>query len=177
MGLENWFLTNPFGVGPRNLTVVYTGHTGGGDSNLDGEPTWGSPTDGTETRFVIESNTTASLWQLVASTHVDDPTNGWKRPLDFEATQNAKVWKRMLYWGASGGAGFTGVVGEVPTGLINGTNRNYTTASAFQTGTLGVYVNGLRMRTGPDFTITGANSFQMVQALLTGDSIYVDYII
>jgi len=105
MALYNWFLTNPFGVGPKSLMVVYTGHTGGGNLNLDGEPTWPTATDGTEARFVIESTDVASLWQLEAGTHVDDPINGWKRPLDYEATQNAKVWHKTAVFGAGGGAG------------------------------------------------------------------------
>lgn len=107
MALENWFLTHPFGVGTKNLNVIYTGLTGGGILNIDGEPTWPTATDGTEARFVILSHTEASLWQLIASTHVDDPANGWKRPLDYEVTQNAKVWRKIPVFGAGGGGGGT----------------------------------------------------------------------
>jgi hypothetical protein len=178
MALENWFLTNPFGTGPRDLTVIYTGLTGGGILNLDGEPTYPLTTDGTVARFVIESETVVSLWQLVASTHVDDPTNGWKRPLDYEATENAKVWKRIQFYsaGGGGGGGIT-IVGEIPQGAINGLNKSYVTTSSFQPSSLEVYVNGLRMRDGPDYSITGVKTFQMVEALLTGDNLQVDYII
>jgi len=77
--------------------------------------------------------------------------------------------------GTTGSIGLIPVVGEIPAGLINGTNLAYTTANIFQSGTLAVYVNGLRMRIGPDYTITGAQSFNMVSALLTGDSLSVDY--
>ncbi len=53
------------------------------------------------------------------------------------------------------------VVGEVPVGAINSTNAEYTTASDFQTGTLKVYLNGMRQKEGVsnDYTITGSNSF------------------
>lgn len=106
MALYNWFLTNPFGVGPKTIDVIYLGHTGGGVYNLDGEPTWPSPDDGTIARFIIQGGV-ASLWQLIASVHADDPANGWKRPLDYEATQNAKVWHLVQVTGTGGGAGPT----------------------------------------------------------------------
>jgi hypothetical protein len=85
--------------------VVYTGLTGGSQYNLDGEPTIPITVDGTESRFVIESSTTASMWQLVTSTHIDDPANGWKRPLDYHDTVNPKVWKRVSVFGTGGGGG------------------------------------------------------------------------
>jgi hypothetical protein len=177
MALENWFITHPFGPGPRNLTVIYTRTTGGTITDLDGEPTWPNPTDGTVARFVIENETTASLWELVASTHIDDPANGWKRPLDYEDTQNAKVWKRVQVFGAGGGASTILVTGEVPTGAINGTNVDYITASSFQTNSLEVFVNGLRMRVSLDYTLTGPKNFRMLQALLVGDSITTNYVL
>jgi hypothetical protein len=105
MGLQDWYYTHPFGVGPRSLVVVYVGLTGGGQYNLDGEPTQPVAVDGTESRFVIESSTTASMWQLVTSTHIDDPANGWKRPLDYHDTVNAKVWKRVSVFGTGNGGG------------------------------------------------------------------------
>jgi hypothetical protein len=177
MSLENWFLTNPFGVGPKSLVVIYTRTTGGTITDLDSEATWPSSTDGTVARFVIENESTASLWELVASTHIDDPTNGWKRPLDYEATQNAKVWKRVQVFGAGGGTTTVLVTGEVPTGAINGTNLDYVTSSVFQTGSLEVFVNGLRQRLTADYTITGVKNFHMLQALLTGDSLITNYVL
>lgn len=177
MALENWFLTHPFGVGPKSLEVIYTGTTGGTVKDLDSEPTWPTTTDGTTARFVIEGETTASLWQLVASTHIDDPVNGWKRPLDYEATQNAKVWKKVGVFSTGGGGAAVLITGEIPTGAINGTNLDYITTNAFQTGSLEVFVNGLRMRVTADYTITGVKNFHMLQALLTGDSLITDYIL
>jgi hypothetical protein len=66
----------------------------------------------------------------------------------------------------------SGIVGEVPTGFINGTNRNFTTANSYITGTLAVYLNGNRTK---DFTETGANTFAFNNAPLTGDVVHVDY--
>jgi hypothetical protein len=177
MALYDWFLTNPFGIGPKSLTVIYTRTTGGTVTDLDSEPTYPSPTDGTVARFVIESESTAALWELVSSTHIDDPTNGWKRPLDYEATQNAKVWKRVQVFGAGGGAATVLVVGEVPTGAINGSNVDYVTVNIFQTGSLEVFVNGLRMRNTLDYTITGTKNFRMLAALLVGDSLITNYVL
>jgi len=77
-----------------------------------------------------------------------------------------------------GGGGLASwVSGETPTGAINGTNVDYITANVFQTGSLAVYVNGLRMKNGLDYTITGTKNFRIIGALLTGDSLIVDYIL
>jgi hypothetical protein len=76
-----------------------------------------------------------------------------------------------------GGASGSRITGEVPTGAINGVNRDYVTASIFVSGSLQVYVNGLRLRQGADYNITGAQNFNMLQALLVGDSLIVDYLL
>jgi hypothetical protein len=60
----------------------------------------------------------------------------------------------------------------VPGGLINGGNKVFATANSFQTGTLAVYLNGVRTL---DFTVTGAAQFTMGSAPLVGDSLTVDY--
>jgi hypothetical protein len=74
--------------------------------------------------------------------------------------------------GASGELLASGIVGEVPSGFINGVNRNYTTVNTFIAGSLAVYLNGVRTK---DFTETGANTFQMGTAPNTGDLLHVDY--
>jgi hypothetical protein len=66
----------------------------------------------------------------------------------------------------------TGVTGEVPNGLINGGNTIFTTTNNFQSGSLAVYLNGVRTL---DFAITGANQFTMGSAPLVGDALTVDY--
>jgi hypothetical protein len=78
--------------------------------------------------------------------------------------------------GAGGGGGGPGfVTGETPSGAINGINQNYVTGSVFIVGSLVVYANGLRMRSGPDYVVTGAQNFQMVTPLTTGDNLMIDY--
>jgi hypothetical protein len=83
-------------------------------------------------------------------------------------------WKNVTVSG--GGTGVVGfITGETPSGAINGINKDYVTATVFVSGSLIVYVNGLRMRSGPDYAVTGSQNFQMVTALITGDTLIIDY--
>ena len=71
------------------------------------------------------------------------------------------------------GAGGT-LVFETPSGAINGVNANFSTAQNFND--IAVYLNGLRLTgSGNDYTVTGANSFTMTDAPLTGDNLAVEY--
>jgi hypothetical protein len=83
-------------------------------------------------------------------------------------------WKNSTGGGGGGGGpGF--VTGEIPSGNINGVNKDYVTGSVFIVGSLVVYANGLRMRSGPDYVVTGSQNFQMVTPLTTGDNLIIDY--
>lgn len=68
------------------------------------------------------------------------------------------------------------VVGETPAGSIDGINTTYTTVGNFRNDTLAVYANGLRMKASLDFIVTGGDTFQMIEALETGDLLTVDYL-
>jgi hypothetical protein len=50
---------------------------------------------------------------------------------------------------------------EIPTGAINNTNSVYVTANDFETGSLVVYLNGIRQDEGvdEDYQVTGTNEF------------------
>jgi len=74
--------------------------------------------------------------------------------------------------GTAGDQFTTGVVDEVPAGLINGGNKVFSVANNFQTGTLALYLNGVRTS---DFTVTGPNQFTMGSAPLVGDVLRADY--
>jgi hypothetical protein len=80
--------------------------------------------------------------------------------------------------GAQGPTGPPGsgafVTGETPTGLINNTNRVFTTSSAFRTGSIAVYLNGLRES---HFTETATNQITLEDPPVSGDSLRVDYVI
>lgn len=66
------------------------------------------------------------------------------------------------------------VLAEIPTGLINGVNESFTTAFDFQD--LWVYLNGVRMKPGQDYNVTGSDSFQFLYPPQTGDMLIVDYL-
>lgn len=72
------------------------------------------------------------------------------------------------------------VQNETPGGSINGTNKAYTIVAAFTPGSLAVYLNGQRLRSGSgnDYTENSSlTGFTMNYAPLTGDSLSVDYTI
>ena len=65
-------------------------------------------------------------------------------------------------------------VPETPGGAVNGSNTHFTTAAAYPAGTLRVYLNGLRLLAA-DVTETGASTFDLTTAPLTGDGLLVEY--
>jgi hypothetical protein len=64
---------------------------------------------------------------------------------------------------------------EVPGGSINGSNTVFTTASAFATGSLRVYKNGIRLKGGGADYTASASGFTMVTAPATGTVLLCDY--
>ena len=83
---------------------MYLDWTGGTDICLDSEPTLAADDSGTNCRLVIIAGVT-EVWQLVSSNHVDDPPNGWIRPLDYSDGTNQKVWMRTACFGTGSGGG------------------------------------------------------------------------
>lgn len=69
--------------------------------------------------------------------------------------------------------GTVAVVGEVPTGAVDGVNAVYTTAVAYSN--LEVFLNGQRQTLTNDYTLTTSTTFTMVSAPTTGDVIVVNY--
>jgi hypothetical protein len=71
------------------------------------------------------------------------------------------------------------IVGETPTGTIDGVNAAFTLANTPTAGTVGVFVNGMRMKSGAgnDYTISGTTVTFLTGAIPTsGDVIQVDYL-
>jgi len=66
--------------------------------------------------------------------------------------------------------------GEVPTGLINSSNKLFTTAHTYLTGFLAPYLNGVRQLITEDYTETSPTTFTFVNAPITGDIVLVDYV-
>jgi hypothetical protein len=69
------------------------------------------------------------------------------------------------------------VVGETPSGVINGTNLLFTTQAPFVVETLSVFLNGIKQRIGVsnDYTIINDQTFAMNFAPITLDVLEVNY--
>lgn len=66
------------------------------------------------------------------------------------------------------------VFNETPSGAVNGSNTVFTLANTPTTGTVRVYLRGLRRKLTTEYTISGS-TITFVTAPLTGDFIIVDY--
>lgn len=76
----------------------------------------------------------------------------------------------------------TPIYGETPGGAINGTNAAFTLANVPVTGSVRVYLNGLRMCAGtcsgitPDYSISGSTiTFNSASIPVAGDILLADY--
>lgn len=68
------------------------------------------------------------------------------------------------------------VMGEIPTGLINGANATFTSLSPFIPEKLIVERNGITQRKNIDYTTTGNNTINLTFSPDTGESILINYI-
>lgn len=66
------------------------------------------------------------------------------------------------------------VTNEVPAGLVNGSNKIFTTAFNFIDGTESVTI-GIELKKNVDYTVTAANQITFTVAPETGDQILIDY--
>jgi hypothetical protein len=68
------------------------------------------------------------------------------------------------------------VTEETPSGSINGSNTYFTLANTPTTGTVKVYLNGIRLKSGAgnDYTM-GTSAINMTTAPISGDVLLVDY--
>jgi hypothetical protein len=102
-----------------------------------------------EARFYCTSNTGGTLGST-AVTYTQD-TSGTLSPSNF-------------------------VTEETPSGTINGSNTAFTLANTPTSGTVKLYLNGVRQKSGAgnDYTISGTN-ITMTTAPISGDVLLVDY--
>lgn len=68
------------------------------------------------------------------------------------------------------------VMGEVPTGLINGTNTTFTVASSVFGNAIDVFLNGLLQKRTDDYTFTSPVTIEFASAPVTGSNLLSDYI-
>jgi hypothetical protein len=78
--------------------------------------------------------------------------------------------------GGSTAAVNTLVIGEIPTGLVNGTNLVYTISQTPLNGSVEVFLNGLRQTVTNDYTISGV-TITMILAPVSPDTIITNYVI
>jgi hypothetical protein len=80
------------------------------------------------------------------------------------------------YGGSSVPSGSGGYVyGETPSGTINGSNATFTLANTpIPAASLLLYLNGLRLRLGVDYTLSGS-TITMIAIPQTGDNLVADY--
>lgn len=67
------------------------------------------------------------------------------------------------------------VVGETPSGLVNGSNATYTTAFSFVPESVELFINGLRQNRVTHFTTSGTTTVIISDAPLTGEPIQLNY--
>lgn len=74
------------------------------------------------------------------------------------------------------GASSSFTFSEVPSGLVNGSNTTYTLAQTPTSGTLELYMNGIRQKAGSgnDYTLSGL-TITMSQAPEAGSVLLADY--
>jgi hypothetical protein len=68
------------------------------------------------------------------------------------------------------------VYNEVPTGLIDGINANYTTAFDYIANKIEIYLDGMRMQRGVDWVETGSDTFQFTTPPAVSQILLVDYL-
>lgn len=80
--------------------------------------------------------------------------------------------------GGSGGGLFSSdiVMGEIPNGLINGSNATFTSFFDFIPEKLIVERNGVTQRNGIDYTTTGTNTINLTFSPEIDESILINYI-
>lgn len=83
-------------LAPAQTTTTFlpgiTSLTGGGVNSLDGLITAGLSVP---RLYIVSLNTSSQLWSLVSGSEAEDVAGGIVRPDDFNASTNAKVFKRI----------------------------------------------------------------------------------
>jgi hypothetical protein len=77
--------------------------------------------------------------------------------------------------GASGGTAVT-VVGETPTGAVNGSNATFTSLFAFAPETVEVFISGFRLTLLADYNTSGNRTITLFASPITGELVRINYI-
>lgn len=68
------------------------------------------------------------------------------------------------------------VVNETPSGLVDGSNVDFTTDYAYKSSTTRLFLNGLRQSDPANYLETGANTLRLQFVPQPGDVLTIDYI-
>lgn len=68
------------------------------------------------------------------------------------------------------------IIGETPTGLVNGSNPTYHSINLFRISSLEVFRNGIRQKIIDDYNTVGTNTINFVRSPLVGEKILLNYI-
>lgn len=78
--------------------------------------------------------------------------------------------------GADGVGADASVIGETPSGAINGSNAIFTTAFEFIPESVAVYVNGLNQKRIAEFNTSGTTQITLTESPGVGEIVLVNYL-
>jgi hypothetical protein len=67
------------------------------------------------------------------------------------------------------------IIGENPSGAINGSNATFVTAQSFEPASVSVFLNGVNIINGVDYITTGQNTILLNVSPVNGDYLRVNY--
>lgn len=67
------------------------------------------------------------------------------------------------------------VIGETPSGAVNGSNATFTTAQNFAPESVQVFINGVSQTNSVDYTTSGTTTITLNVSPVSGDYIRVNY--
>ena len=142
-----------------------------GSTNAFRAVIWGSeyatPFDDTS-REIVEAYRDSGDTFTITRAQESTSAKQWESGDNFMLTATAAVLEEL--------EGTTSVIiGETPTGTINGTNDTFTLANTPTTDTVEVYLNGQRLTNGEDYTVA-TDTITMTTIPQTGDILRVNYL-
>lgn len=171
--------------------TYYRDYQGQLQYSTDGGQTWNTIT-GTASGEVVSWSSLADVpdtfpsdWSTLANTPPDFPTT-WSdvadKPARFPPILPTGQASASTFWcgddtwkvpPGSGGGALT--VGTTPTGSVDGSNDTFT-LPAFVSGSTGVYLNGLRQRSGVDYAESSDTTITFTTPPAPGGLLGVDFV-
>ena len=67
------------------------------------------------------------------------------------------------------------IIGEIPSGAVNGINATFTSSYTFIPESVECFVNGIQATKNIDYTTTGANTINFTYSPASGDLLRINY--